>query len=188
MLSRWNKPFVDQASDVPSILFFVKSCKILFKHPFNLFSYFFHKVNKMKIKTFEWPKSIRNYKKSTWSVKRLINNSFVPSAHQTSILYSRWRISSPRKTTTEMSLFDNTSIHQVGPKFVIGITQDFFGLLKVRCYKDQYFYYWRRINVWWMFNEIRMWLQKVFHHIVNLAFVCQLLVDMVTWEVIKRCC
>ena len=44
----------------------------------------------MKIKRFECPKSIRNYeKKNTWNVRRLVNESFVPSAQRTSILYCR---------------------------------------------------------------------------------------------------
>ena len=42
----------------------------------------------MKIKSFECPKPIRNYEKNTWNVKRLVNNSFVPTAQRTSILYS----------------------------------------------------------------------------------------------------
>ena len=45
----------------------------------------------MKVKSFDCPKSIRNYetKKNTWNVKRLVDDLFVPLAHQTSILYSR---------------------------------------------------------------------------------------------------
>ena len=45
------------------LFFFIKSCKILCKDPFNLFSYFFYKITKMKIKSFKYPKSIRNYEK-----------------------------------------------------------------------------------------------------------------------------
>ena len=68
--------------------FFIKSCKILCKNPFNL--YFFYKITKMKTNSFEYPNSIRNYeKKNTWNVKRLVDNSFVPLAHRTSELYSR---------------------------------------------------------------------------------------------------
>ena len=44
----------------------------------------------MRIKGFECPKSVRNYeKKNTWNVKRFVDDSFVPSAQQTSLLYSR---------------------------------------------------------------------------------------------------
>ena len=58
-----DKRIIDQVRDVPNIIFFMTSCKILWKNPFNLFSYFFHKITKIKIKSFECPKSIRNYKK-----------------------------------------------------------------------------------------------------------------------------
>ena len=45
------------------IFFFMISCKILCKNPFNLFSYFFYKITKIKIKSFECPKSIKSIKK-----------------------------------------------------------------------------------------------------------------------------
>ena len=43
----------------------------------------------MKIKSFECPKPIRNYKENTWKVRRLVDELFVPSVQQTSILYCR---------------------------------------------------------------------------------------------------
>ena len=47
LLRWWYKWIVDQASDVPSIIiFFMISCKILCKNPFNSFSYFFIKLQK----------------------------------------------------------------------------------------------------------------------------------------------
>ena len=66
LLVRWDKWPVKKVSDVPSIIFFfIKSCEILCKNPFNLFSNFFHKITKMKIMSFECP--IRNCeKKNTW--------------------------------------------------------------------------------------------------------------------------
>ena len=45
------------------LFFFMISCKILFKNPFNLFSYFFYKITNIKIKSFECPKSIKSIKK-----------------------------------------------------------------------------------------------------------------------------
>ena len=45
------------------LFFFMISCKILCKNPFNLFSYFFYKITKIKIKSFECPKSIKSIKK-----------------------------------------------------------------------------------------------------------------------------
>ena len=86
LLGRWDERLIDQASDVPSIIFFFKiSCKILCKNRFN-----FHDFTKIKIKSFECPKSIRNYEKKimlgtsdAWSTRR--------SSQRPSVLY--WRMS-----------------------------------------------------------------------------------------------
>ena len=45
----------------------------------------------MKIKSFECSKSMRKYekKKNTWNVSRLVDEPFVTSAQQTSVLYCR---------------------------------------------------------------------------------------------------
>ena len=75
-LLKW---LVDQASDVPAItFFFIISCKILCKNSINLFFYFLYKFTKMKIKSFECPKYIWNYKKrkmlgklDAWSTSHL---------------------------------------------------------------------------------------------------------------------
>ena len=40
------------------LFFFMISFKILCKNPFNLFSYFFYKITKIKIKSFECPKAL----------------------------------------------------------------------------------------------------------------------------------
>ena len=45
------------ASDVPSIIFFIISCKILCKNPFNFFFHFLITLHKIKIKIFECPKT-----------------------------------------------------------------------------------------------------------------------------------
>ena len=64
--------------------FFAKTLSIYFLY------FFFYKITKMKIKSFECPKSIRNYeKKNTWNVRHLVDESFVPSVQQTSVLYCR---------------------------------------------------------------------------------------------------
>ena len=42
-----------------ALFFFMISCKNLCKNPSNLFSYFFYKIAKIKIKSFECPKSIK---------------------------------------------------------------------------------------------------------------------------------
>ena len=51
---RWVACLINQASDVPNIIFFITSSKIICKKPFNLF---FYNFTKMKIKSFECPKS-----------------------------------------------------------------------------------------------------------------------------------
>ena len=45
------------------LFFFMISCKILCKNNFNLFSYFFDKITKIKTKSFECPNSIISIKK-----------------------------------------------------------------------------------------------------------------------------
>ena len=59
------------------LFFFIISCKIPCKNCFNLF---FYKFTKIKIKSFECPKSIRNYEKNNaWNIRHLVNESFVPT-------------------------------------------------------------------------------------------------------------
>ena len=66
-------------SDVPSIIFFMISGRILCKNTFNLFVYFLKKNTKIKVKSFECPKSIKSLKKiklgtsDAWSTIRLYN-------------------------------------------------------------------------------------------------------------------
>ena len=86
MLGRWDKRIVDQASDVPSIIFFFMiSCRILCKNTFNLFVYFFKKNTKIKVKSFECPKSIKSLKRiilgtsDAWSTIRLSNRPSDPA-------------------------------------------------------------------------------------------------------------
>ena len=64
---RWVAWTMGQMNRQPSVwcskyyLFFMISCKILCKNPFNLFSYFF--ITKIKIKSFECHKSIKSIRK-----------------------------------------------------------------------------------------------------------------------------
>ena len=48
-LGRWDDRLIDHASDVLGIIFFIISCKIICKNPFNLYFYNFTKI---KIKCF----------------------------------------------------------------------------------------------------------------------------------------
>ena len=50
------------------LFFFIISCKILCKNPFNLFSYFL---------------------KNIWNIRLLVDDSFVPSSKQPSVIYCR---------------------------------------------------------------------------------------------------
>ena len=70
-------------SDVPNIIFFIISCKILCKNCFNLFSYIFYNFTKIKIKSFGCPKAIRNYEKNNiWNIRRLVDESFIPATQR----------------------------------------------------------------------------------------------------------
>ena len=67
---RWVAWMMGQTNRRPSVwcskyilFFFMISCKILCKNPFNLFTYFFYKITKIKIKSFECRKSIISIKK-----------------------------------------------------------------------------------------------------------------------------
>ena len=85
LLGRWDKELVDQAYDVPSINFF-------------------HKILQNYLqKSFECPKFMRNYsKKNTWNVRHFIDESFVPSAQRTKVLYCRL---TDFKLLTRVSIF-----------------------------------------------------------------------------------
>ena len=51
---------------------------------------FLYEFTKIKTKSFECPKSIRNCEKNnTWNIGRLVNESFVPATQQTTISYCR---------------------------------------------------------------------------------------------------
>ena len=61
------------------------SCKILCTNPFNLFSFSFYKITKIKIKSFECTKSIKSIKKmilgtsNSWSTIRLSHRPSNPA-------------------------------------------------------------------------------------------------------------
>ena len=59
-LVRWDKWLVDQAFDVPSIIFFHNFLQNSLQKSFQFDIYFFYKFTN----SFECPKSIRNYKKN----------------------------------------------------------------------------------------------------------------------------
>ena len=94
MLVRWVAGTNDSLTKclMIQLLFFlfIISCKILCKNCFNLFFYLFYKFTKIKIKSFECPKSMKNYlKKNTWNIRHLVHDSFVPSSKRPRVLYCK---------------------------------------------------------------------------------------------------
>ena len=87
----WFAGPMGQTTRRPSIWYskyhylFVKSCQILCKNSFNLLFLFFYKITKIKIKSFECPKAIRNYEKKiletsdAWSTSRLSHRPSKPA-------------------------------------------------------------------------------------------------------------
>ena len=51
----------------------------------NYYYFFFHKITKMKLKTFKK----QSWKKDIWNVRRLVDESFVPLTHLNIVLYCR---------------------------------------------------------------------------------------------------
>ena len=89
---RWVGGSLGRWSHRPSVWcskyynFLQNSLQKLFQFNFH-FSY---KFTKIKIKSFECPKSMRNYKKkNAWNIRRLVEESFIPVNQWTSILYCR---------------------------------------------------------------------------------------------------
>ena len=73
-MGRWDDRLIDQSSYVPSIFFFHNFLQNSLQKSFQLF---FYNFTKMKIKSFECPKSVRNYEKKilgtsdAWSTSHL---------------------------------------------------------------------------------------------------------------------
>ena len=86
-MGRWDKRLMDQASDVPSIIF----SKFLAKFFAKIIStYFLSFYNSIKIKSFECPWSIRNYdKNNAWLIRCLVDESFVPLTQRARVLHRR---------------------------------------------------------------------------------------------------
>ena len=57
-------------------VFFYKILQDSLQKPFQFIFLFQYKITKMKIESFDCPKSIKDYeKKNTWNVKRLVDDS-----------------------------------------------------------------------------------------------------------------
>ena len=69
--------------------FFKISCKILFAKILSIYFLIFYKITKIKIKSFECPKYV-SIKKNTWNIRHhQVDESFVPSSKQPSVIYCR---------------------------------------------------------------------------------------------------
>ena len=86
-LVRWSDGTKDSSTKhlmFQVLFFFIKSCKIICKNCLHLFLLFFYKLT--KIKSFECPKSMRNYKENNaWIIRCLVNESFVSRNQPTSV-------------------------------------------------------------------------------------------------------
>ena len=79
-----SKRTTDQASDVPSIIFFHNFLQNSLQKSFKLFYYFLI----IKIKSFKCPKIIRNYgKKILGTIRRLVGGSLGQMNQRTRVIY-----------------------------------------------------------------------------------------------------
>ena len=82
----WDKRLVDQVSDVPGLIFAKFFAKTL--------SIYFYKITKMKINSFECPKSMRNYEvklfgaSDAWSTSHLSHRANKPAYFRLSDFYA----------------------------------------------------------------------------------------------------
>ena len=77
-------------SDVLSIIHFHDFLQNSLQNSFQFIFLFFYNITKMKIKSFQCPKSIKNIKKNnTWNITLLVDDLFVPSFKQPSVIYYR---------------------------------------------------------------------------------------------------
>ena len=82
-MDRWVSGTVD--SSTKRLMFFSEFLSKFFAKMFQFIFLFSYNFTKIKIKSFECPKSIKNYEKSNaWNIKRLVDESFVPSTHRPS--------------------------------------------------------------------------------------------------------
>ena len=61
MLGCWDERLIEQASDVPNIIIFQNFLQNSLQKLIQFIFLFFHKFTTIKIKSFECPKSIRNF-------------------------------------------------------------------------------------------------------------------------------
>ena len=88
-MGRWDKRLIDQESDVQSIIFSHNFLQNSLQKLLQFIFLLFYDFTKIKIKSFECLKSIRNYEKNNnaWNIRRLVDESFVPMTQRPSISY-----------------------------------------------------------------------------------------------------
>jgi hypothetical protein len=87
-LGRWAKQLGDQVSDVPSMIFFLNFLQNSLQKSFQFIFLFFFRFTKKNIKSFDCPKSIRNYGRKiilgtseAWLMSRLAQRPRDPAYH-----------------------------------------------------------------------------------------------------------
>ena len=90
-LGWWDEQLIDQASDVPSIIFFIISYRL--RSTQNSLFYFLQNYKKVrkKIEIIFAKNFARLYekKKNTWKIRHLVDKSFVPATQRIGVLYCR---------------------------------------------------------------------------------------------------
>ena len=91
MLGQWDKRIVDQEADVPSIISFYTFYRLrALKTLYFYFCNFIKKNKKINWKDFCKEFCKKSWKKNnTWNIRQLVDDSFVPSSKQPSILYCK---------------------------------------------------------------------------------------------------
>ena len=87
LLGRWDKRIVDQASDVPSIIFFHNFLQNSLQKSFQFIFLFFHNFTKIKIKSFEYssqqPTALFSiYQNNTWTIRGLVDETIDPATQR----------------------------------------------------------------------------------------------------------
>ena len=109
MLWQWDKRIVNQESDVPSIIFFSWFHAKFFAKILSIIFFIFYKITKLKIKNFEFPKTIKSIKESNLSkIRLLVDNLLVPWSKQPSVIY--WRL-------TDFTLIQISAIKGIRPMY-----------------------------------------------------------------------
>ena len=90
LLWRWDKWIFDQASDVPRIIFYTFYRLRALKTLYFYFCNFIKKNKKINWKDFFKEFCKKSWKKNnTWNIRRLVDDSFVPSSNRPGVIYCR---------------------------------------------------------------------------------------------------